>query len=194
MNHPNRITALLVLAVAVATPAWAGPAITTTVAASHKGPIRVGDVLQVTLQISGYTDPVPIDGFNLTVNYDGNLFEFVPASVDLGDASGPDQQWLSKPNQESLENGFALTSFIDSTLPGQLAIAVADLGLGDTESGTLARSGFLISFQLVATNPGTSEIAVDAFGDGSVLFDSSLSPAGVPTLHGDRHVKIKIAR
>src|SRR5260221_3390150 len=74
----------------------------------QKGPVRIGEEIAVVVRLEGYTDATEIDGFNLTVNYDPALFEIVGGSVDLGDAAGPDQQWLSKARQEAAAAGYRL--------------------------------------------------------------------------------------
>jgi len=189
--HPSgwQIVSLLMLLAAPA--AFAGPGIiSATASAGTRAPIRIGDQITVTLQIDGYTDAVEIDGFNLVVNYDTNLFSFVSGSLSLGDVTGPDQQWLSKPNQEDAAAGFHFTPFVN-TAPGQLLLSAVDLGFNEPETGTLADSGFLASFKLQAIGEGTAKIDLAPFAGGTVLFNTSLGPAGVPLLLGENKIKIK---
>jgi len=179
------------VAILVAPEMFAAPGIiSATASAGAKAPIRIGEQITVTLQIDGYTDPAEIDGFNIVVNYDTNLLSFVGGSLNLGDATGPDQQWLSKPNQEDASAGFRLTPFVN-TSPGKLFLSVVDLGFNEPESGTLADSGFLASFKLQAIGEGTAKIELEPFAGGTILFSSSLSRAGVPLLLGENKIKIK---
>jgi hypothetical protein len=137
--------------------------------------VNVNDEFSVTLRMSGYTDPTEVDGFNFNVNYDTDHFEFVDGFGVGNELSGdPDEQWLHKLNQES--PGYALDfSGSSGVVPGRVIIAMFDSALSDPEQGTLAESGFLVSFALRATALGVGEITPAAFLDGSVLFDTLLS-------------------
>ena len=103
-------------------------------------------------------------------------------------------QWLSLPDQESPANGYRPTAIISGATPGKLAISVSDLGYTSAESGATADSGFLASFNLQAIGEGTGTVTLEPFAGGSVLFDTSLSPAGVPQLLGEKKIKIKRSR
>ena len=180
MCFSRRLAGIALTALAANT-LWAAPGtITTSVSAS--GPINVGDQIFVTNRISGYTDPTEIDGFNFLVTYNTNLFLILSNSFDLGPPADP--QWLSLPNQETIADGYNLVSFNDDSTPGLVTISMTDLGYSSTERGTVANSGFLVSFGLQAIAKGTGNIIPRAFYDGSVLFDSSLLPAGVPSFSG----------
>ena len=188
-------TAYILLMSAFAVTSLAAPGtISAKVSASHSGPIRVGDIVQVTLRISGHADPAEIDGFNLTVIFDGAVFQYVPEPLDLGDASGIDQQWLSKPNQEDAASGYGLASFVEASTPGELMLSVVELSHSNPERGTVSSSGFLVSFELVAIGEGTTDVTPAPFLDGSTLFDTTLSPVPTPSFVGDKKVKVKRGR
>ena len=153
-----------------------------------KGVARVGEEITVVILIQDYTDPVEVDGFNLVANYDPSLLEFVPDSLSFGDASGEAQQWLSKPNQETV--GYHPVAITSLATPGKLHLSLADLGYNSQESGTVARSGVLASFKLRVIGEGTSALTLEPLG-GAVLFDSTLSPAGKPALVGEKRIKTK---
>lgn len=154
-----------------------------------KGHIRVGERIEVVLRIKDYTDATEIDGFNLKVAYDPRLFAYVDGSINLGDDAGHDQQWLTKANQQA--DMSRITPFVDASLPGVLTVSVVDLLLEPMPTGTVARSGFLFSFELEGIAEGTGEIRPGPFPDGSVLFDPGLSPAGMPAFSGEMKVKVK---
>src|ERR1041385_1939315 len=161
----------------------AGPGtITTTL--TPPGPILVGDQFTVTMSIGNYTDPTEIDGFNITGSYNTNLFMSVPNSFNLGGPPDPNVQWLSLPNQEPSGGGYTPVPFNDDSVPGLISIAMSDLGYNDPEHGTLASDGFLVSFQLKSIAKGTGNIQPAAFQSGTVLFNTDLSPAGVPAFSG----------
>jgi hypothetical protein len=114
----------------------------------------VGQVATVTFSLGGYAGSTEADSFNFDVSYDPNIFAFVSNSVSLGSSSGADQQWLSKAPQEPSASGFLLTNASNALVPGYVFVAVGDMGFNYPERGTLAGSGFLISFQLRAISPG----------------------------------------
>jgi len=163
---------------------------TIRVLTDHHGISRVGEEITVVLMIEDYTDNVEIDGFNLVVNYDASLLALVAGSFSLGDASGTGQQWLSKPNQEP--TGFNPAVLNNLTTPGKFHISVADLGYNPTESGTVAQSGVLATFRLQVVGEGTSKVNLEPLG-GSILFDTTLAPAGQPQLIGTKKIRTKRA-
>src|SRR5262245_35642800 len=65
------------------------------------GPYSVGQIVTVTLRLNFYTDTNEIDGFRVGLNYPTPFLSYVPDSADFGDETGPNQQWLLKPNQEA---------------------------------------------------------------------------------------------
>lgn len=144
------------------------------------GPIQVGDIFTLTCRITAYDGDIEIDGFGFDVIYPSTLFSFVGGSFYLGDASGPNQQWLSKPNQESPAAGYRLVAFNDDSRAGQVRIRMEDGDRTDRERGTIASDGFLVSFQLRALAPGTGRIEI--LGSDTVLLDTSSRPAFVPDL------------
>ncbi|MCI0748374.1 MAG: HYR domain-containing protein [Verrucomicrobia subdivision 3 bacterium] len=172
------IAALLAVAVS---PVMAAPGLITADASPNV--VNVGDNISVTMRIQGYTDPVEIDGFSFDIAYPAGLFTFVAGSFNLGDAAGPDQQWLSKPNQESVAAGYTLTDFNGNPVPGMVHIEMADLGFSMPERGTIAPSGFLVQFKLTAIAQGSGEICargVPGPAGPEVLYDTNLRRAGVP--------------
>ena len=193
LAFPLKLGVLLSFLAAAATALAAPGIISATASAGCKAPMRVGEQITVTLHMDAYSDAVEIDGFNLTVSYDTNLFAFVDGSFSLEDISG-EPQWLSLPGQESPANGYRPTAIISGATPGKLAISVSDLGYTSAESGATADSGFLASFNLQAIGEGTGTVTLEPFAGGSVLFDTSLSPAGVPQLLGEKKIKIKRSR
>ena len=145
------------------------------------GTIPLGTQITVTLRISGYTDLAEIDGFNFGVSYPQALFTFVPGSFELGAGIGPDQQWLSKANQDF---DYGLADFNEGgTTAGTVFISMADLGYSTNQTGTVASDGYLVAFKLLATGKGTGNITPQTCTGPTVLFDSSLSPAGIPALN-----------
>ena len=148
------------------------------------GSVAVGDTVVVTFRMSGRTDQVEVDGFNFEVTYDAGLFSFVANSFSLGTSTGANQQWLSLPNQETASQGFTLTSTSGGATPGNVAITVGDTGANTPERGTIANSGFLISFSLRAIAPGTSAITPKPRIDMGVLLDGNHKPLPTPALTG----------
>src|SRR5437870_3475820 len=74
------------------------------------------------------------------------------------------------------------------------AAATALAAPGIISASASADSGFLASFNLQAIGEGTGTVTLEPFAGGSVLFDTSLSPAGVPQLLGEKKIKIKRSR
>ena len=128
--------------------------------------VSTGQVVTVTTRISGYSG-TEMDAYNFLVKYDKAVLAFVPGSFNTGTAAGPDQQWLSKPNQESSAQGYSLRNACDGGLAGEVVVSIFDTGFVDPETGTLAVSGFLVSFQLQAIAPGTTALMLLPFDDGS---------------------------
>jgi len=142
--------------------------------------VGVGDTITVTMRISNYTDQVEIDSFNFDVNYPSASFTFIAGSFNLGAATGVDQQWLSKPNQETVSQGYVLSSSNGGGTPGVVNIAMGDFTPSTPERGTIANSGFLVSFKLQATRSGASSIAPAARANAFVLADTVQRQAGIP--------------
>lgn len=136
---------------------------TVLVRANSSTPVRAGEVFRVTMLITEYTEPIEIDGFRFNVSFPTDLFAFVPGSERLTDDFGTDQQWLSKANQETPAQGFQPTSLGELQSPGVLEVYVRDTGTGPVERGTLAFSGFLYSFELLAQGEGTGLIRAFPF-------------------------------
>ena len=147
-------------------------------------PVSTGQVVTVTIRMASYSGGIEIDSFNFIVNYNSNLLAFVPNSFNLGDSSGANKQWLSKPNQENTNSGYLLISANNTVLPGTLFICLGDVGIHNPEHGTLASSGFLVSFQLAALSSGTAAITLTPDLTGSVLLDTDLRPTGIAQLNG----------
>src|SRR3954466_8843017 len=137
------------------------------------GPIAVGDIVTVTMRMSNYTDQVEINSFNFDVNYPSGSFTFVAGSFGLGTSSGVDQQWLSKPNQETASLGYVLSASNSGVTPGTVNIAMGDFTASTPERGTIANSGFLVSFALQATKAGSSTITPVARANAFVLADTA---------------------
>jgi len=152
---------------------------------SPAGTVPLGSTFTVTLSISGYPGLTEIDGYNFRVTYPAGLFSLVGGSLDMHDNSsfGATENWLRKPPQDFV--GAGALPLDDYTLSGAglLSISVADLRLSSIR-GTTDGSRFLYSFNLMANALGTGSITPAAALDGSVLFDVSLSPAGVPAFSG----------
>ena len=152
--------------------------------------IGTGQTVTVTCRIGSYNGTAEIDSFNFEVHYDKKQFAFVNGSFNLGASSGADQQWLSKAPQNSSADGYVLKS-ANGAMPGLVGIAMGEIGLHSTERGTLASSGFLVSFQLRATGPGSGTIFLTPALDGSVLLDTSFRPVG--TISFPSPVSISVA-
>ena len=177
---------VLALALGAVASALAAPGMITT-SLSSMGPVLVGETVTATFRISGYTDVTEIDGFTFKVSFPGSIFMYI-GGVEAGTEAGPDQQWLSKPAQD---DGFMLTipnpADDPGFEPGMVPITAFDFGSGDIftgdKSGTLAESGFLVSFNLLTKGMGEGNITLSPVG-GEVLLGLDLVPAGVPTLVG----------
>jgi uncharacterized repeat protein (TIGR01451 family) len=178
--HLRRLLIGLWLALGAAASARAAPG-TISATLSPNGPIGVGDQVTVTMRLSNYTDTVEIDGFSFVVSYDSNRLSFVSGSFNLGTASGPDQQWLSKPNQDP---GYSLMSSNSGATPGAVTINMGDGGTFVPQRGTIATFGFLVAFRLQATAAGTTTIMPQAPANGVVLIRTNRTPAGVPAFTG----------
>ena len=150
------------------------------ITASGPSVVTNGEVFTVTLRISGYTDTTEIDGYNFRISYDSSVFTFVTATFDVGDAAGVDQQWLSKANQEASPDYTLDSGGNSGTTPGVIIISMFDgVFAPDPERGTLSADGFLVSFNLMATDVGVGVITPMAFPDGSVFFDTDLNETPV---------------
>jgi len=167
--------ALLAVVCAVAQPV--PPTAQIRAALSTNGPLEVGQSFTVTVTMNSYTATTEIESFNFVVTYDHTVLAYVPGSFSIGDASGPNQQWLTKPPQETVAQGLVLTNVSNPEVPGYIFVAVGDMGGADPQRGTLAASGFLVSFQLQAIGPGASGVTLGPAWSGSVLLDTSLRPA-----------------
>src|ERR1051325_6594837 len=174
------LSAILLLAVLLC-PAAFGAAGTINTDLTPAGPIAVGDTFTVSMRISNYTDQVEIDSFNFDVNYPSSSFTFVAGSFGLGTSTGVDQQWLSKPNQETVSQGYVLSSPNSGSTPGVVNIAMGDFTASTPERGTIAASGFMVSFVLQAPRAGSFPITPAARANAFVLANTARQQAGVPT-------------
>ena len=157
---------------------------TITAAVTPSGPFQVGDSFVVTLRISGYTNPAPIDAYQFRVNYPAALLAFTGSFGHGTSAPGLTQQWLSMPGQESAAAGYAPFAADDGSVPGAVLIDYADLGYSDPEGGTTAAGGFLVSFTLRAATPGTGNITPAAPAGGVTFLDTDFNSAGSPLFTG----------
>lgn len=176
----SAILAITIVACLFATPAFAQnpPDAVISMVISPATAINTGQVVTVTHRMASYNGSTEVDAYNFVVLYDKTRLSFVPGSFFLGTASGADQQWLTKSNQESAAQGFLLHNSCDSHRPGEVGISVADLGLVYPERGVVSGTGFLVSYQLRAINPGTTFITPVPYDDGSVLLNRSSRPFG----------------
>ena len=147
-----------------------------TATATPGGPIAVGQTVTVTVRLSSYDGP-PADGFGVLVQYDPYVLSFVPGSFYLGTNAGVDQQWLTKPDQETVAEGYQPLSYCDGAAPGSVLVSLGDVGRGYPKRGTVASGGFLASFQLIANTPGTTAITPTNYA-GIALYD--LQHQGIP--------------
>jgi len=147
-------------------------------------PINTGQVVTVTHRVVSYNGSTEVDAYNFVVLYDKSALSFVPGSFYFGTASGTDQQWLTKPNQESAAQGFALHNSCDGHRAGEIGVSVCDSGLVHPERGVVTGAGFLVSYQLRAIKPGTTAITPVPYDDGSVLLNRSRRPVGTSSLTG----------
>ena len=141
-------------------------------------PVAAGQALTVTCRLSAYDGIEEIDGFAFVVTYNAAGLGAVPGSFYLGTNSGPDQQFLSKGNQESATNGYTLVNQCDATRPGLVYITVSDLGRNNPERGSTASGGFLVSLQMTALVHGTWPLTPAPYIDDSVLYNTFKRPAG----------------
>jgi|GEM_PF-3716164 len=147
------------------------------------GPMTVGTTFTVSLSISGYTEVTEIDGYQFQIAYPSALFSF-QGLFDHGTSTvGPNQQWLSMPNQET-DVTYAPGATDDGSVAGIVVINFADLGFTAVEGGTNSPAGFLVSFSMRAEAPGTGSITPSAPAGGTVFFDVDLNPAGAPLFAG----------
>ena len=175
--HPFKLLPLLLLAARAASAVNLPAIITANVA----GPVAPGESFTVTLSIAGYTQTNEIDAVRLNVSYDSSLLDFV-GNFTLNDRSGPDEQWLHKPNQ-NVGGGYLLSNLSDGGTPGNVFISLRDAGISSAQRGTVAEDGFLISFDLRARATGTSDLHLSPFagdtGD-EVLYDNlAFNPVSV---------------
>jgi hypothetical protein len=152
-------------------------------ATTSADPVNVGDTFTITLSISGYTDPAEIDAYQFQVTYPSALFTFVGPFDHGSSAAGPNQQWLSMANQET-DATYAPTSSDSGVVPGTIVIDFADLGFTVTEGGTVAGSGFLVSFVMEAAGVGTGTFSPAAAAGGVTLFDTNFNSVGAPSFAG----------
>jgi hypothetical protein len=174
---------VLVLMVLAGRASWAAPgAIHLSVSNSS---VPAFDSFTVTVGLDGYTNPTEADGYNFRVLYDPARFAVVTSSATLHDASGPTQNWLRYPAQESVA-GLVLDNFTIFD-PGVIHVSVADMRLPPdplNPRGTAAAAGFLYGITFTALTPGVGAITVVPAVGGGVLHDAFLNPAGVPDLAG----------
>ena len=176
-THTLKLLPLLLL-VARAASAITLPA---TITANVAGPVSLGESFTVTLSIAGYTQTNEIDAVRLNVTYDSSLLDFV-GNFTLNDRSGPDEQWLHKPNQ-NVGSGYLLSNLSDGGTPGNVFISLRDTGVSSVQRGTVGEDGFLISFDLRAKAAGASDLHLSPFtgdtGD-EVLYDNlAFNPVSV---------------
>lgn len=152
----------------------AGPGTITTTVVPSGTPITFGQTFTVIFRIEGMTDGTEIDGVNFKVTYDPALLSFVPGSLRLDGVASADTNWLNLPPQAAP----SLTDFT-ATGPGVMDVSLADLSVSSLR-GTLASSGFLCALQMNAVGTGATRIAPGPAADGSVLYDTQLTAAGVP--------------
>lgn len=152
--------------------------------------LGVGQTVTVRCWMSGYQGAAEIDSVNFAVRYDPKKFAFVDGSFNLGTASGPDQQWLSKAPQESAAEGYVLASRCHGVIEGYVWIILGDLGLSSEKRGTKATNGFLASFQLQTIGHGSSALTLRPGSAGNVILNNSLRPAGVVSFYNPAPVVI----
>ena len=149
--------------------------------------VAVGQTFTVTCRLS-YNGTTEIDGFAFVINHNPAGLAAVPGSFYLGTNSGPDQQFLLKPNQDT--NGLVLTNLCDATRPGTVYLTVGDLGRSNPQRGSVAQSGFLVSFQMTALAPGSWQLSPAPYIDDAVLYDVFMRPASTMGF-GITTVKVK---
>ena len=149
-------------------------------------PVTIGTTVTVSVNLAGYTEATEIDGYSFNVNYPAALFSFVSGSFSHGTtAAGVSQQWLAKANQEA-EPEYGPDPSDDGSLDGVVSVTFNDGTFNIPERGTVAASGFLVSFQLLAEAAGSGNITPAQTSVGApVFFDADLnSVAGAPTFVG----------
>jgi hypothetical protein len=186
-------TSRLRLSLAAAFTLWLGQApnafgalgiITTTFL--PPSPVTIGTTITVSANITGYTEVTEIDGYAFNVNYPAALFSFVAGSFSHGTtAAGISQQWLAKANQEA-EPDYGPDATDDGSLDGVVSISFNDGAFSIPERGTVAASGFLVSFQLLAEAAGSGNITPAQTSVGApVFFDVDLNNVpGAPSFVG----------
>ena len=137
------------------------------------GTVGVGQTFTVTCRLN-YNGTAEVDGFAFVINHDPAGLAAVPGSFYLGTNSGTDQQFLLKPNQDT--NGLVLTNLCDATRPGAVYLTAGDLGRSNPQRGSLAQSGFLVSFQMTAVAAGIWTLSPAPYIDDSVLYDVYMRP------------------
>lgn len=185
MNSNIKRLVLFAAMLAAAPMSWAVPPIPngSIIASASPANATVGQTVTVTCRMSGYDGTAEIDSVNFNVSYDAARLAFVDGSFNIGGSSGPDQQWLSKTNQESATDGFQLVNYSDGSFPGVVFVTLGDLGPSNPERGTLAPAGFLLSFQFQVIAPGSTTISLRPALDGSVLLNTSLQRHGEVSLN-----------
>ncbi len=185
MNSNIKLLVLFAAMLAAAPASRAVPPIPNGSIISSASPANatVGQTFTITFRMVGYDGTAEIDSVNFNVSYDAIHLAFVDGSFSTGTGSGPDQQWLSKTNQEAAVDGFQLVNYSDGSLPGTVFVTIGDLGPSSPERGTLAASGFLISFQFQVIASGSTTISLLPALDGSVLLNTSLQPHGEVSLN-----------
>lgn len=145
--------------------------------------VSVGQTCTVTCRLSSRASTDELDAFGFVVRYNPAGLSVVPGSFYLGTTNGPDQQFLSKPNQDSATNGYSLVNLCDSTRPGLAYITVGDIGIGPPpRRGSAAQSGFLVSFQMTALAPGNWQLTAGPYIDDSVFNNTFHRPVAT-TVH-----------
>jgi hypothetical protein len=87
------------------------------------------------------------------------------------------------PTQET-DASYAPSNSDNGTLPGTIVIDFSDIGFTATEGGTVAASGFLVSFVMQAIAPGTGSFTPSAAAGGVTLFDTDANSVGAPAFAG----------
>jgi len=143
------------------------------------GTVEVGQTFTVTCRVTSYQAAQEVDEFAFVVNYNLKALSAVQGSFNLGSSSGSDPQFLSKANQEAVTNGFAITNLCDASRPGRAYVTVADTEVDyPPERGSIASSGFLVSFQMTALAPGSWQLAAAPYLQEGVFFNTFHQPVG----------------
>src|SRR6266516_4404140 len=112
------------------------PSGTISVSATPSSSVLPGQLITVSVRMVGYNGAGEIDGFNVVVNYDSGVLAFDPGSFFMGNASGSDQQWLSKTNQDAGGDFFA-TAVNSGAFGGIVFLAAGDTAFNSPERGTV---------------------------------------------------------